>query len=233
MAQYSGFQVGNFVGPLTASTSNSLLQDADPALYYTLDYFKTMIQTYMGARFDAEMTRVGLTEYVGQASSTALPYDPIPFLQSSGVKPPFLALFPVSDRPEERTRHWYHVIQTWRFLYVLPSMDSAQYAQLYSLLRAVGKVVQDRLENTLDPAWQSGTPFAQLGGISEIRMDEVDYGSIERLETNLFFPALTATLTVKEQRAATPNLQNFVDAAVTIAVQDEEGEEDVVELEVS
>lgn len=233
MTQYAGFKIGNVVFPLTASVSNSLLQDGDPALYYTLDYLKSMIQTHLGARFDAEMTRVGLTQHVGKASSAALPFNPEPFLQSSGVQPPFLALFPVRDLPEERTRHWYHTVQTWNLLYVLPAMDTAQFAQLCTLLKDVAKIILDRIENTLDPSWQSGVPFAQLGGIAEIRLDEVGYGSFETQDTNLFMPALTATLTVKEQRAETPDLQSFVDMAVTIAVQDDDGEEDLVDLEVS
>ncbi len=233
MTLYSGFQVGNFVGPLTANTTNSLTQDADPAIYYTLDYFKTMLQTYLAARFDSQMTAAGLTQHVGKAFTTALPYDPLPFLQSSGVQPPFLALFPEVDKPQELTRSWYEVEEQWQMLWVLPPMDSAQFAQLYSILRAAGKTIQDRLENTRDPAWQNGTPFAELAGLQEIRLNEVRYGSIERLETNLFFPALSASFTAKERRMPTPNLQDFVDMAVTIAVQDEDGEEDVVELEVS
>lgn len=233
MSQYAGFQVGAFVGPLTASTANSLTQDADPAIYYTLDYLKTMLSLYLGDRFDAEMTRVGMAQYVGKISSTALPFDPVPFLQSSGVKPPFLALFPQHDRPEERTRHWYQLVETWMLLWVLPAMDAAQFAQLYSLLRAAGKIIEDRIENTLDPSWQSGTPFGDLGGIAEIRLDEVGYGSIERVETNLFFPTLSAVFTVKERRMATPNLENLAGVDVKIAVKDADGQEDLIETELS
>lgn len=233
MTQYSGFQVGNFVGPVTASTVNPLLRDADPAIYYTLDYLQTMIQTYLGARFDAEMTRVGLTQHVGKASTTALPYDPIPFLQSSGVQPPFLALYPQMDRPEERTRHWYQLVETWTLLWVLPALDSAQFAQLYSLLRAAGKIIVDRVENTLDPVWNNGTPFAELGGIAEIQLDQLGYGSIEGLDTNLFFPALSATFTVKERRMTTPGLEDLEGTDVTVSLKDEDGDVDLVELEVS
>lgn len=233
MTQYSGFRVGNFVGPLTADTTNPLLQDADPALYWTLDYFKSMIQTYLGARWDAQMTLVGLTQYVGKASTAALSFDPLPFLQVSGVQPPILALFPVKDRPAELTRAWYHVVQEWKLLWILPPMDAAQFNQLSSLLRAAGKILQDRIENTLDPSWQSGTPFAQLGGIEEIRMEEIGYGQVPDLSTNLFLPTLFATLQVKERRGVIDGIEDLEGASATVAVQDADGQEDLVEMDLS
>lgn len=221
--EYSGFAIGNFVAPLTAATTHELLQDADPALYATLGFFQAMIATYLGARWDAEMTKAGLPALVGQVTTLAIPFDPLPQLQQEGLAPPFLAIFPVDETYAERSRNWGHVIANWKLLFVMPPLTPAQYLQLYPFLRAVGKVIYDRLEQGHDPAWQADALFCAQGGIEQIRITSTRYGSIASLQTELYFPTLDMDLEVMERKMPTPGQPHFAGIDSTLQTTDADG----------
>ena len=57
VADYSQFQVGNIVFPLAvAGGSTGVLQIADPALFYALDFWTFVIENYCGAAILAAAT---------------------------------------------------------------------------------------------------------------------------------------------------------------------------------
>jgi len=232
--EYSGLQIGGFVAPLTASTTNALLQDADPALFWITSYVQQMLITYLGARFDAEMTRAGLTANVGHIASTTVPFDPLPRLQQAGLDPPLLALFPVSDAFEERTRNWPHLMGTWKLLYILPPLTPAQTLQLYPLLRAIGKVIFDRLEQGHDPAWQSDANALTLGGIEQLRIEHAEYGSVPGLKSEIYFPALSMTLEVQERKVGAAAAQTALAGLdSTVNTTDADGSNPITILQTS
>lgn len=78
MLEYAGFRVGNFTSPLTASTTNSLLEDADPALQASLDFYAAVLAIHLGARFDAAVVAAERPELVGKIVSQKIPYNPVP-----------------------------------------------------------------------------------------------------------------------------------------------------------
>lgn len=223
MTEYSGFQIGAFVSPLTAATTNSLLQDADPALFAALNYFQAVLQVHLGARFDAEVTKAGLASLAGKVSSLAIPYDPMPHLQQAQLEPPFLALYTPRERPTEKTRNWYHVEADMKLLWCLPPLSPAQYLQLYPMLRAVAKVVLDRNEQGHDPAYLSDARFCQLGGIEAIAIIETRYGTIQGPRTELFFPCVEMDLQVFERRMTAPGVGPLVGFDGTVSSTDPQG----------
>ncbi len=224
MNEYSGFQIGAFVAPLTAATTNPLLQDADPALYQAINFFQAMLALYLGSRFDAEVTKSGLPDLAGKVSSLAIPFDPVPQLQQEGLAPPFLAIFPVTETFAEHTRNWPHLVAHWRLLYVLPPLTPAQFLQLYPFLRAVAKVIFDRNEQGHDPGYASDALFCALGGIEQIAITDTHYGTIESLKTELYFPCLSMDLEVAERKMGAAAAQTaFAGIDTTLNVTDADG----------
>lgn len=227
MSDYARFQVGQFVSPLVAATTNSLLADADPALAVTLAYYQACIATHLGARWDAEVTKAGLPTLAGAMTTLAIPYDPIPYLSSAMLQPPFLALYTATEESEELTRGWYHVKSEWKLLYVLPPLTPAQYLELYPFLRAVAKVVRDRTEQGFEPTYQAGARFAVAAGLESIRLGAARYGNIAGATTNLFFPTLDLDITVTERRMTTPGLDTLTGIDGNVQVVDTNGTDDV------
>jgi hypothetical protein len=217
------FQVGQFVSPLTSSTANALLQDADPALYQAIRFYQAVLSIHLGARFDAEVTKAGLTQYVGKISTLAVPFDPLPYLNQAGWQPPILALFTVGEKITDRTRAWYQVEADWKLQWILPPLTADQFNALYPILRAAGKVITDRTVLGYDPSYLSGSDFCQLGGIEQLDLGPVRYGSIQGLDTKLFFPTVEYEMTAFERRETTPLLVTLAGTDGTIQVTDENG----------
>lgn len=217
------FQVGAFVSPLTSATTNSLLQDADPALYNALKFYQAVLSTHLGARWDAEVTKAGLAQYVGKITTLAVPFDPAPYLTQGGYQPPILALFTVSEKITDRTRAWYQIEADWKLQWILPPLTPDQFLQLYPFLRAAGKVITDRTYLGYDPSYQSGARFCAVGGIAQLDLGPPRYGAIPGLDTKLFFPAVEYEMTVIERRMPTPGLLPLTGVDSSISVTDPQG----------
>lgn len=199
----AGFQCGATVYPLTAATTNSLLADVDPALDLLLKFFAAVLSIHLGARWDAEMVKAGLPDLVGKISTLQVPYDPLPFLGTTQIIPPLLALYPVTDTPQEHTRHWYRIDGSLKLLWVLPPLSAAQFLQLYPFLRAATKVIVDRVEQGFDPAYNGGQ-LDENSAIMEISIDRASYGSVPQLRTELHFPCVEINIAVQERRMPAP-----------------------------
>ena len=151
MADYGKFKFGNTEFPLTASTANSFLQDANPAVYYALDYLKSVLFLHLQGRWQAAVAKAGMPAADGYVVNYVLPYDPSPFLQDQQVKFPCLALWEKENITEPKTFSWYHSKKTWQLMYVLPALTSAQMEQLYPAITAVDTILRDRIEQGYDP----------------------------------------------------------------------------------
>ena len=220
------FQFGNLVSPLPSATTNALLQDADPALWAVLGYYQAVLQIHLGARFDAEMTKAGLSQFVGKCSSRALWCDPAPFLAQAQLTPPFLAVFRASDERSERTRNWVETDDAWKALWVLPPFTLDQHLALSPFLHAAGKALLDRTELGYDPSYQSGATVCSLGGISRIDVKRIAYGNMPTAG-DLFFPTIELELHVEELKqpcASPPATRNpFTGTDVTVTTTDTTG----------
>lgn len=231
--EYAALKFGGLVTPLTASTANPLLQDADPALWTVLSFFQALIPIHLGARWDEEFTRAGLTQFVGdtpgglhRSTALAVPYDPTLFMGSAQLVPPLLAVFPVEEQFSEHTRNWVQATQTWKVLWVLPPLVVDQYFSLSPFLRAAAKVLTERTEGGHDPSWNGDQNIITLGTIAYIAVTKARYGNIPQLNTELFFPTLELELEVREQKGPTPVDQTALAGDdATIEVQDSTGTE--------
>src|SRR4051812_49159533 len=94
MSDYQGFLHGNVEYPLdlSATTTYSLLRDADPCVYYALEFFASVITTHLGARLLEEATAVGMTRITAAVAET-IPLDPDPYLAEGHYRFPLLAVY--------------------------------------------------------------------------------------------------------------------------------------------
>jgi hypothetical protein len=194
------FKHGGTVFPLTASTSNSLLLDADPAVYYTLSYLASVIQTYAGSRLAAEANAAGLT--IATAVAYQLPDEPTRYLTEEQVKFPLLAVYRTRGDFADRTMTWRHDTGEWRVAYVLPPVTAGQRERLQPILHAVSAIVDNRLERQHDEGYLSDASWmgSSYANLETIRCTSYDIAAWED-GGDLTFPALIMTLEVKERVA--------------------------------
>lgn len=199
MADYGSWQYGGTTYPLTASTSNSLLQDGDKALFYAIDFFQSVLTTYLGPRLIAEAAKsppiTQLTQLIGQV----VPYDPAPFLVEMQLGFPILAVYRVRDTLfEDRTIAWPHRVGEWNVQYILPVLNAGQMERIWPILKAVGDVIHNRIETMFDPSYQSGARPWTLAGLESIKLQSAEFGRYSDADKNIF-PTWKAKLEVKER----------------------------------
>jgi hypothetical protein len=196
----STFKVGGIIFPLTAATTNSLLQDADPTLYYALDYFAGVLQIHLGARWAAEATLAGRADLASSIVAYKIPFDPAPYLTEEQLKFPLLSLFTVREDIQDKTNVFSNTNAVWSLNFLLPPLRGEQAERLMPILRVVPKVILNRLRMGWDPNYNAGQlPWALSKGMA-FEILSVSYGSYEGLG-NLSFPSTQIELRVSEREA--------------------------------
>lgn len=203
MADYSSFVHGGAAYPLSATSTNSLLQDADPAVFFALDYFRTVIPLYLGARVLAELNASVPIGAFTSVLAQWVPYDPAPYLQEQQLQFPLLAVYRVQEQDEDRTANWPHRMCRWAAQYILPPLTSGQMQRVAPILKAVGDVLQNRIENMFDPGYNSGASPWKSAGLESIKLVEGSYGRFSD-GGNMTFPTWKGTLLVKERVMPSP-----------------------------
>lgn len=201
MTEQATFQHGGVVYPVTSS-GTSALKDADPALYYLLDYVASVLQSYMGARLVAEAAKEGLTN-IAAAVGYQLPYDPRTVRLSQAIgKWPLLAIWRESQKYRWRTVCRMETQSVLRIAYLLPPLTPAQRERLLPLLNSVPKIILNRIENKFDPAYAAGANVLALAGIDEVDTQDDGWGSYEiagNADDVLAFPAWFGSLFLVER----------------------------------
>lgn len=217
MADYGQFAYGNVQFPLTTSTTNSLLQDLDPANYYLLDYYRTVIVTHLGARFAAELTRAPSITSIPSLLAQYVPLDPAPWLQEQQFKFPLLCVYRTKGTEDDRTIVWPHDTCEFAVQYILPPVTGGQAERLIPILNGITKVIDNRTESMMDPTYQSGLRVWAAAGIESIKVKESAYARYDAVNGQAF-PCVMLKLLVKERvmPPAAGAFQTFggIDAAV-------------------
>lgn len=227
--QYTGLQSWLYGGvsyPLAQPSSNTLLQDADPAIFYALDFFSYCIRTYVGPRFTAVCAAAGVRGSDGNVVSTAvqttLPYDPRPHGQDAQFALPLLAVYRKRGAGRRasvaKSNEWTDL----EFLYVLPPLDASQAEVLEPVLHAVELLLENRLEQGFDagytpPGGLLGQQPWALAGIQQIEWVGCEYEKFDG-GGNLAFPTLRAKVVVAERQGKYLGQPTFLGADVTLSV---------------
>lgn len=198
VAQYNTFAHGATVFPISGALSNTFLRDADPAVYWCLDFFDFVLTKYLGDRIVTEASACGAP--IDQAVAYALPDNPAAYLTEEQARFPLLAIDRVRDAVQNRTVTWRDSTNEWKLYYVLPPLSPGQRERIKPALRAVARVIDARLEAMGDPTYRNGARVFGAGyaNLEKIGLTGVEYGDWDAGD-GLTFPAVTMTLQVVER----------------------------------
>lgn len=227
MTDYAGFHLGALASPLTQSTANSPLQDADPALYWFTQWTMGVIQTHCGSRWNEEMILLGQPTLVGKIVQSTVPYDPVPLFQDAQWKLPLLAIYRVGSDFNDASVNWIRRIGTWHLEYILPPLTPAQLERVWPITASIEAAVYDRVNQDYDPAVLSGQTLKSLMGSEYIKLLEAK-PSRDWLQTNarkasgtsnpMLFPLLHMRFEVAERKMPdTYEAWTGVDGNVSVA----------------
>ncbi len=206
---YASFKVGAVTYPLPAPGSGlggvgaSLLRDADPPLFYLLEFYARLLELHIGPRLMAEAVMANISQ-VESAVAETLPLDPERYLLENQVRFPLLAAYRTASRSQFANRVK-HVTDSVEVVYVLPPMHAGQAERLLPILKAVYNLFDQRTEFGADPNYTptsptltANTPFWQPAGLTKAGVTGAIYGAYDATE-KLFFPCVKITVELMER----------------------------------
>jgi hypothetical protein len=247
MTDYNQLQVGGLVLPLTTSGGNSLLQDADPALFQALSFWSWVIDNYVGARLVTAMSLANLkwpNASIMSAVAQRYPWDPIAAKGENQFQFPLFAAYRKRIDTEWITAAWEHEATTLEILYVLPPLDAAQAEQIVPIFTAIEKALRKKTSDGWDPGYtppggslgQQWTALANVeeAGIGEYRGfktragGQVHAGDHGKLEWggDLYFPCLRLNAYIVERDMYNPDIggpQKFAGGDINLGLQASDG----------
>jgi hypothetical protein len=180
MADYGTFTNGGISFPLTAATTNTLLKDADPAIYYGISYLAGVLDLHIGARLTSQAALEGYT--ITTAAREQLTVEPSPHLLADQLLFPILALYRLEETHDEHTAAWEKTTGIWELAWILPPLTPRQQDKLTPILHAAARVLSRAVSQGWDPAYSNGLKVWQTAGIQSARMTSVKYGAYERID---------------------------------------------------
>lgn len=192
------FTHGGVAYPLTATATNSLLRDADPALFYALDFIAAVLDSYIGPRLASQAAREGLV--IDSAVRQRLHVEPSPFLFADQFKFPSLAIYRKSELYSAGlTMSSDRDVSEWEYVYVLPPLMPRQVQELQPILRSAAVTIRHCVGAGHDPAWSSNADVWTLAGVEKAMVTAVRYGGYEALQENQnYYRAIVGTIQVTE-----------------------------------
>jgi hypothetical protein len=221
--ELGAFKFGAASYPLTASTTNTLLQDADPSIHHALAFLSATLHTYFGARLLAQAALHGLA--LPSAVVATVGIEPEPQLLADQFRLPLFALYRVKDVWDEHTISYDKSTSVWEFAYLLPPLTPVQAKALQPILRAVSVTLRRAIHMGSDPSYLAGTPVWANAGIQKARLVECTYGGWVKVDNlDQYYRALTGTIAVLEREMpATSAYDNFQGADVETDVRAGDG----------
>lgn len=246
MADYGSFTYGTVKFPIPLMGSGlggagaSFLRDADPALFYLLEFCASVIATHIEARFLEEVAAVGADGKIAAAVSEILPLDPSPYLTENMFKFPLLCAYRKGTRAQWVGPRKFAVDEV-ELSYVLPPLEPGEAERLVPVLKAIHRLLDNRIDMGFDPeyapttpALPAGTPFWQPAGLASSGVTGASYGAYAPTD-RLFFPAVTMSLELKERvEDAVEQFEEMTDqdVHVDLASATEETLQDVAQFQV-
>lgn len=139
-----------------AASTESLLQRADPALFYALDFWQFVITHYCGEAIAAALASAGIKAPGGaamKAVAQAYPYEPLPEYLENQVQFPALFAYRKDVRTEWHSVGYEFDIVSLEVAYVLPPLDAAASERVLPALNAVAKALRRKSTDAWDPAY--------------------------------------------------------------------------------
>lgn len=233
---YTQFRVGAVTQPISTTSGNDILLDADPALYYYLDFWTYVIRTYPGPRLLQAAAAAGVS--IASAVAQKYPYDPTPFLKENQFEFPLLCAFRRRGMTGRETSGWSHDRGLFELVYSLPPLTAGQARQLLPLLNAVAQAIRYKTTQSFDPGYTppggslgqaiatptgglSGCEAAGFGDPYRDPAEHVEYGNLEGVGNQLF-PTLRMSgyLVERDFYVSDGNTLTGVDVTVDLVAPD-------------
>lgn len=201
MTDYASFYFGAVRFPLPhdgtglGGVGASTLRDADPVLFYLLEYGKAMLERHMGGLFMANATVLDHPQLRKVVAET-LPLNPEQYLVEGQFKFPLLCAYPVDTKPKwiGRTKH---AVDEIEMVYVLPPLEAGEAERMLPFLRAAFSILDNRIEQGRDPSYTPTEPtgtandsFWERAGLVGAGVVGARFGGFAVTE-KLFYPAVT------------------------------------------
>ena len=171
---YGSFKWGGVVYPLATGTGNSLLQDADPAVYYASLFFKGMLGLHMGARFMAEVAACSAP--IDSIVGTTMTNDPAPYLRAGEFSFPLLSVYRQTEKDQRKTVTWDDDSSIWEVAYIFPALTMRQADILTPALRSAGRIIAHAAKQGMDSNYLGGLNVWQATGIEKCSLVSAKYG---------------------------------------------------------
>jgi len=214
---YASFGVAAAVEPLSTSSANTLLQDADPALFYCLDFLSWVIANHPGPRLIQAAAAAGAP--ITQAVAQRYPYDPGPYFDREQFKFPLLAIYRTRSKYHWKRVGWDSDACDFELLYALPPMMAAQAERVLPILRAVESSVRHKTTYGFDPGYTppGGSAGQQPWALAKIEEIDFNGGIMGHIEGtgNLWFPSLRMQGTFVERDMYVSNGNKFAGGDIT------------------
>lgn len=232
---FGQLQVGGVLQPLSDSSPNTLLRDADPALFYFLEFCQFVIETYPGPRLVQALSQAGITfagRQITKAVAQAYPYAPLPEQLETQFEFPLLAIYRTDAKTEWHSMGYEIDSCALDVLYVLPPMDAAGCEQILPILKPIADALRSKTTMAFDPGYAPtggnlGDQFssANFANVVEIGFGEDRNRSGGRTQfysnTNLpsagslYFPTFKFSAYVRERDMYVPGPRKFAGADLT------------------
>jgi hypothetical protein len=197
---YAQQKVGGVLTPLSTSGTNSLLQDADPVLFYGLDFWASMIRLYEGDRFAQAVATAGIKSVDGSVMQDAVgqtyPWPPELEKEATQFRFPLLAGYWKDAKSRWISASYEDDRTTFDLLYILPPLSATQAEKILPLFKAIYGTLRKATTMGFDPNYYppGGTagqqPWALVyAGVEEIGLEQAHYGTWN-IGGNLKFPFL-------------------------------------------
>lgn len=228
MTDYKRWKHGSVVYPLTDDTSNTLLFDADPALYYAIELFTEVIKVSVGDRLLSQSALHGYA--FPSAVEKTIHYEPTPFLLADEIVFPLFCLYRSEEQWEHHTASFEKDSSVWEWAYVLPPMEPAAIAAIHPILRSVSVAVSKFAMRSFNPDVADGNTLRDLSGIMKMHAGPVRYGTFEPAEgERKWWRALMGKLFVQEKSDfVLEDLKTFEGANISAPIDTPDGVTDAV-----
>lgn len=204
----------------------TLLRDADPASFYLIEFFRSVLETHLAGRFMQEVVSCGAGDKIQTMVAETLPLNPLPYLTQGQFGFPLLAAY--RKRSQFKFVGQRKIVRgEFEVVYVLPPLQPGEAERLEPILQSVVAVLDNRAEQGMDPAYTPSAPTGTAGevvwtraGVAKAGITDAVFGGYH-VGPEVYFPAVTISLEIEEQSAAViSELVAYDGADVEVDLQD-------------
>lgn len=241
MTDYASFKHGAVTFPLPligsglGGTGASLLRDADPPLFYLLEFYKKILETHLEDRFLEEVAAAGCTHITSMVAET-LPLNPEQFLDEEHIRFPLLAAYRKSSKTVQLAQRPL-VEDDFEVAYVLPPLQAGEAERLYPIMKAVFGVFLNRTMQGADPSYtptggSAGDSVWNIAGVVRAEVKSATFGSYAATE-GVYFPCVLVQLELQEKsKELVTEFQVLTGTSTTVSLVDPAQQTEIDFLEV-